>query len=285
MQSYLDWMRHARRLADTTVRDRRSRLSRLTRWLAPTDLLVATVEDLRRWQVEGIGHLSVRAAYVAISHVDAFYTWALEEGLVESNPAARLTRPKLPKRLPRPMSEDDVATALVQAEQPYRCMIALAAYGGLRCMEIANLRREDVLDTNTPPMLLVRGKGAVERLLPLGPALLAELRTYGLPSRGPVFRRLDGKPGPITPPRVSQMLSRHLHELGIDATAHMARHRMATVAYRATRDLRAVQTALGHASPVTTAGYAAIADSALEDAMGAVDATLKRFAVASSPSA
>lgn len=177
-----------------------------------------------------------------------------------------------------------MATALVQAEQPYRAMIALAAYAGLRCMEISGLRREDVLDTNTPPMILVRGKGAVERLLPIGPALLAELRTYGLPTRGPapVFRRLDGKPGPIHPTRVSQMLSRHLHDLGIDATAHQARHRMATVAYRATRDLRAVQTALGHASPVTTASYAAIADSALEDAMGAVDATLKRFAVAPS---
>lgn len=280
--SYIAWMRGARRLADTTVRDRRSLLGRLARWLEPTDLLAATVDDLKRWQVEGIAHLSPRAAYVAVSHVASFYTWALDEGLVTTNPAARLPRPKLPRRLPRPMSEDDVATALVQADQPYRAMVAVAAYAGLRCMEIAGLRREDILDTNTPPMILVRGKGATERLLPIGPALLAELRTYGLPARGPVFRRLDGKPGPIHATRVSQMLSRHLHELGIDATAHQARHRMATVAYRATRDLRAVQTALGHASPVTTASYAAISDSALEEAMGAVDATLRRFSVASS---
>lgn len=96
-QSYLTWMRSARRLAETTVRDRRSRLGLLARFLAPTDLLDATVEDLRRWQAEGIAHLSTRAAYVAISHVDAFYTWAVDEGLVETNPAHRLVRPKLPR--------------------------------------------------------------------------------------------------------------------------------------------------------------------------------------------
>lgn len=282
MNAYIAWMRDTRRLAPSTIRSRKSRLWLLAEWLHPVPLLEATDADLRHWQATAITHLSTRAAYVAVSNVGCFYRWAFNEGLIPSNPARRLPRPKLPRRVPRPMSEEDVMLALTQSEQPYRAMIALAAFAGLRCVEIASLLREDILDTADPPMLLVHGKGSVERLLPLGPALRAELRAYGLPRSGPVFRRLDGKPGALTANRVSQMISRQFRSLGIETTAHQARHRMATVAYRATRDLRAVQAVMGHASPVTTSGYAMYADDALGDAMAAVDATLPRLSVARS---
>lgn len=277
---YLAWLTNVRRLSESTIRSRKSRLWLLAEWLHPTPLLAATSDDLARWQAEAINHLCVRAAYVAVSNVSCFYAWAVDQGHITENPAARLPRPKLPRRIPRPMGEDDLTLAITHAEQPYRAMLALAGYCGLRCTEIANLRREDILDTIAPPQLLIRGKGSVERLLPIGPTVMAELRAYGLPKAGPVFRRLDGKPGGVTANRVSQMLSRYLHDLGIEATAHMARHRMATVAYRATRDIRAVQAALGHASPTTTAGYAMYADDAVGDALAAVDATLQRLAVA-----
>lgn len=281
--SYIEWMRSVRRLSETTIRTRKSRLWLLAEWLHPTDLLDATEDDLRTWQSQAIAHLSIRATYVALSNVDCFYAWAVKAGLVTTNPASHLPRPKLPRRVPRPMTEPDVQTALAQSEQPYRAMIALAAFAGLRCVEIASLQREDILDTADPPMLLVHGKGSVERLLPIGPHLLAELRAYGLPRSGPVFHRLDGKPGPLTANRVSGMISRQLKSLGIETTAHQARHRTATVAYRATHDLRAVQAMLGHASPVTTSGYAMYADDALGEAMNAVDATLRRLVVAPSP--
>ncbi len=86
-------------------------------------------------------------------------------------------------------------------------MLYLAAYQGLRAVEIAGLRRENVHDLDDPPHLVVLGKGSKERILPLQPRVLAELQAYGLPRRGPVFTMYDNlgrrTSRPITPARVS----------------------------------------------------------------------------------
>lgn len=272
IDAYAAWMRGPRRLAASTVAYRLIRLRALARHLAPTELLDADRADLVAWQTAQT-HLVAGSLNVATSIVVCFYTWAHEEGLTATNVAGRLPRPVVPRRLPRPISEADLALGITLSAQPYRVMLALAAYAGLRCCEISRLSREDIHDEADPPFLHVTGKGSKERAIPLGPVLLAELHAYGLPRAGHVFGRMDGHPGPPSPNRVSQMIATHLDSLGVSATAHRARHRMATVAYRATRDLRAVQTLLGHASPVTTSIYAAFADDALTAAALAADGT------------
>lgn len=87
--------------------------------------------------------------------------------------------------------------------------------------------------------------------------------------RGPVIRRRDGRPGPAKPHSVSQRTNAFLHSIGITETLHQLRHRFGTTTYQAVRDIRAVQELLGHASPTTTAIYAAAAS---EVARAAVEA-------------
>lgn len=129
---------------------------------------------------------------------------------------------------------------------------------GLRAKEIALLRRESVLDTAVPPVLLVARdatKGRAERAVPLSAFALAGLLEAGLPASGWVFRRRDGHPGPNSPAKVSQLSNRYLHDAGITATLHQCRHRFGTQAYAVRRDLRMVQELMGHQQPETTAGY------------------------------
>ena len=149
--------------------------------------------------------------------------------------------------------------ALAHADDRVRPWLVLAGWAGFRAREIALLRRENVLETQVPPQLLVvadAGKGRRERLVPMSSFVLAELRA-GLPSRGWVFPRRDGRPGPNAPWLISQLANRVLHESGTSATLHQLRHRFLTLAYQDTHDLRLVQELAGHATPQTTAGYTA----------------------------
>jgi integrase/recombinase XerC len=149
--------------------------------------------------------------------------------------------------------------AVAGAPLRIRPWLVLAGWCGLRACEIAGLRRENVLDTARPPVLLIAAgatKGNRERIVPVSGFVLGELQAAGLPRSGWVFPRADGHAGPNRPHNVSHLCNDYLHDRGYPETLHQLRHRFGTMMYRGTRDLRLVQDMIGHASPSTTAGYA-----------------------------
>jgi integrase/recombinase XerC len=250
-------LRHLQLLDHTpgTIYCRSRALARLAAVL-PVPLLEAAPADLMIWRAG----LSVGPATIAayVSHARAFYAWALAEHLIDASPAAGLPVPRLPRRLPRPIGEDDLMTAVTAAPDRIRPWLVLGSCCGLRAKEIALLRRECVLETRSPAMVLVAAdatKGRTERLVPLSRFVVGELQAAGLPRAGWVFRRRDGQPGPNQPWIVSQLSNAYLHSLGIAATLHQLRHRFATVLYAQGHDLRRVQEYLGHAHVNTTALY------------------------------
>jgi integrase len=247
------WMR-LRRLSDATVDLRLVALRSLTRSAGMPPLLCAPA-DLDNWQRGLAVADSSRASYV--SQVASFYAWAVEHSLIDEDPSVVLVSPQLPRRVPRPIAEDDLELAMAAAPARIAPWLELAAYGGLRAAEIAYLSRPDVVDRGDSPVLVVRGKGNRERIVPIAPRVSDALRLHGLPDSGYVFRRQDGRPGPNRPNTVTILAAEHLHSLGIPASLHQLRHRFATELYRDTRDLRMVQELLGHSSPTTTALYTA----------------------------
>jgi integrase len=145
-------------------------------------------------------------------------------------------------------------------------MLLFAALAGLRAGEIARLRRDAIRDDLDPPVLIVEdGKGGRQRVVPLHPELVAVLSE--LPSRGWLFGRYDGQAGHIPPHLVSHLCNRALRDAGTSSTLHTLRHRFATKVYANTLDLRTTQELLGHASPTTTAQYAAWTPAAGVDAV------------------
>lgn len=238
-----------------SVYARRRALARMERRL-PCPLLEATRDDLMAWRESLDLSPGATAGYVA--HAREFYAWAIAMDLFSySNPAAGLPVPKVPRLLPRPISEAELMAAVTGAPDRVRPMLVLAGWAGLRAKEIALLRRACVLDTADPPVLIVAAdatKGWHERIVPLCAFILAELP---LPASGLIFRRRDGRAGPNAPWNISGLCNGYLHGCGIPATLHQLRHRFGTMVYRGTRDLRLAQELLGHQSPRTTAGYAA----------------------------
>lgn len=220
------------------------------------DLLTATAADLAAWRASLTTGPGATVNYV--SHVQNFYAWCIEQGLRGDNPAAGLPVPRLPRRLPRPIREDDLMRALAAAGDRVRPWLILAVCCGMRAREIALLRRENVLDTDRDPAIRIAAaatKGHTERIVPLPAVALAELRRAGLPASGWVFRRRDGRPGPVRPHLVSQLTNRALHRSGTPATLHQLRHLYLTLVQRERHDLRLTQHLAGHASPATTAIY------------------------------
>jgi integrase len=268
--AHVAWLEQ-RGLARTTIYDRSRLLIRLAAFL-PVPLLEASPEMLATWRASLIHAPGVICGYV--SHATQFYAFAVTQGWITSNPAAGLPVPRRPRRLPRPVGEDDLERAVATAPARVRPWLALGGWAGFRAVEIANLRRESVLDSGPVPLLLVTAEstkgGRHERIVPMSPFVLAELRTAGLPGSGYVFRRMDGRPGPNRPHTITHLANEWLHECGIPETFHRFRHRFGSQLYMGTRDLRLVQEMLGHQDPATTAGYAAYAQDGAASAVASL---------------
>jgi integrase/recombinase XerC len=249
-----------RNLTASSIYSIQGTLRSFVRWLEPD----RTIFEVDRKEVESFldqrrtrdgRAVNSRTRYYLIAHLHGFYKWAMIEDLTDTDPTVKVVRPKMRRVLPRPIDGDALADALRGARPQMRAMLALAAFAGLRCQEIAGLERDDIIEAKA--LIRVRhGKGQKERIVPLHPDVLEALRVLPMPRTGALFTRPQG--GRHTPVSTSQVISDYLRrDCGIDATAHMLRHWFGTEVYDNSKDLRVTQELLGHASPTTTAGYVA----------------------------
>jgi site-specific recombinase XerD len=188
----------------------------------------------------------------------AFYRWARREGLAAHDPTELADRPPVPRRLPRPAPDRDIARLLELADVQLRALVAVMACAGLRCVECSRLDWDDV--DFAAATVIVCGKGSRERLIDLSSDVVAALAALALATSGrggAVFAGPTGRR--MSPARVSQRVARAFAELGLATRAHQLRHRCATTALQQPgADLLAVRDLLGHASVSTTQGYTAV---------------------------
>lgn len=259
--------------SEMTIYQRGNVLGRLAAAL-PIPLLDATDTDLYDWRDRLASRQPATVANY-VSHVKSFYDWAVAAGHVETNPAKELPVPSLPKRLPRPISEPALLTALDHASPRVRIWLVLAAWCGLRAKEIAMLKAENIRPGDSQPVIRVvhdATKGRTERVIPLAPFVVEELRRSPYSSTGLAFVKADGRPVP--PALVSKLCNETLHELGIADTLHSLRHRFLTQAYQVSKDIRLTQELAGHAHIQSTAGYAKADSRAFTQTVNAIPSPL-----------
>ena len=241
-----------RGLMPSSIRQRNDRIAIFAKWLAGTNLLEATRQDVERFLDER--DIGARTRYAWLSHLHGFYAWAIRDEITADDPTARIIRPKMRRALPRPAATDELRHALTVASPVERCWVLLAAYMGLRCQEIAGMRREDVLE-GEGLLRVTKAKGGKERLLPLHPQVLEALKALPMPRTGWIFDRPRG--GAYNPMQMSQNFNAFLRRADVEATAHQLRHWFGTNLYAQSHDIRMTQEMLGHANPATTAIYTA----------------------------
>lgn len=223
-----------------------------------------------------------------LSAIKQFYRFAFEEGWRADNPAVQIKGPGRDKRLPKTLSEGEVDRLLQAARELGRsddqlrntCLMEVLYATGMRVSELVSL--PVAAARGDPRMLLIRGKGGKERMVPLSPPARAALAEW-LARRDAVedvAQRENGKaPSPFLYPSRGKAghLTRHrfytlIKELAVAAgvssgkvTPHTLRHAFATHLLARGADLRAIQTLLGHADVATTEIYTHVLDERLKE--------------------
>ena len=213
-----------------------------------------------------------------LSTLRRFYRMHAAQATIRADPTLRVKSPKLPRSLPRNLSEDQVG-ALLAAPDPDttlglrdRAMLETLYATGLRVSELVGLKLSQVsLDMG---VVRVLGKGNKERLVPLGEEAIDWLKRYCETARAelggdakpePVF--VTARRGPMTRQAFWQLIKRHATKAGIARSAlspHTLRHAFATHLLNHGADLRVVQLLLGHADITTTTIYTHVARERLK---------------------
>ncbi|MEO0486458.1 MAG: site-specific tyrosine recombinase XerD [Pseudomonadota bacterium] len=216
-----------------------------------------------------------------LSSIKQIYRFSFEEGLRSDNPAIQIRGPGRDVRLPKTLSVAEVDALLAAARTHGRtqaaqlratCLMELLYATGMRVSELVSL--PCAAARGDPRMLLVRGKGGKERMVPLSPPARAATATW--------LAHLDAQDGP-TPkflfPSRGKLghLTRHafyamIKELAVaggvspaTVTPHTLRHAFATHLLANGADLRAIQTLLGHADVATTEIYTHVLEERLSE--------------------
>src|SRR5437899_6313263 len=234
---------------------------------------------------KGLSKASVARALAAVR---SLYRWLAQEGVVEQNPAKLVSTPKLPKKLPRVPTIEEM-NSMLDGKMPEvasfperdRLMFELLYGCGIRNSELVGINLDDISMSNEA--ILIRGKGKKERYVPFGGSALAALSVYlpwrqqllatlkntlksppknnisakSMPARGMPALLVNRRGGRLTTRSVGRIVKRIAVAMGMspDVHPHTLRHAFGTHMLEEGADLRAIQELLGHERLATTQRY------------------------------
>jgi integrase/recombinase XerC len=206
----------------------------------------------------------------ALAAVRSFYRWLAQEGVVEQNPAALVSTPRLPRKLPRVPSIEEMNTVL-DGQMPEvasfperdRLMFELLYGCGIRNSELIGINLDDIRLSSEA--ILIRGKGKKERYVPFGDSVKAALASY-LPARQQTLAGrkknatallINQRGGRLTTRSVGRIIKKIAVAKGLspDVHPHTLRHAFGTHMLEEGADLRSIQEMLGHERLSTTQRY------------------------------
>jgi integrase/recombinase XerC len=271
LQSFLDYLKFEKRYSQHTLISYQNDLEQFFAYLAsqfdaPTVSKI-TAMFIRSWlaemKEEGISSKSINRK---ISSLRSFFKYQMKTGGLEQTPMTTITAPKIGKRLPVFVEQEDMATLFSHVEfsddwkgRTERLVLLLLYSTGMRLSELINLKESQLDPSHSQVKVL--GKGNKERIIPISKELVQELGEYihkkpvRLPEVPNIFITEKGK---ILQPR--SVYSFVKHHLGSVTTVqkkspHILRHSFATHLMNNGADLNAVKELLGHSSLAATQVY------------------------------
>ncbi len=268
-------------LAATSLASYRRDVTQFALWLAArsTPLPGAQRTDIEAFLADQY-RSKAKATSIArrLSALRRFFGLLLQQGTISADPTLRVRAPKLPRRLPKNLTEAQVEALLAVPDVSAtlglrdRAMLETLYATGLRVSELIGLKLVQVaLDAG---VVRVLGKGSRERLVPLGEEAVAWLARYLAEARpalagaaGSDAMFLTTRAGPMTRQAFWALIKRCAVPAGIPAATlspHVLRHAFATHLLNHGADLRVVQLLLGHADITTTTIYTHVARERLK---------------------
>ncbi|EKO3659013.1 site-specific tyrosine recombinase XerD [Vibrio metschnikovii] len=281
VEQFLDAMWMERGLAENTLMSYRNDLTKLLLWMEQHDyrldfISLAGLLEYQSWLTDQDYKQTSRARM--LSALRRLFQYLHREKVRSDDPSALLVSPKLPQRLPKDLSEEQVE-ALLNAPDPNvplelrdKAMLELLYATGLRVTELISLTMENI--SLRQGVVRVVGKGGKERLVPMGENAIEWIETFI--AQGRLHLLGDNTSDVVFPSKRAQQMTRQTfwHRIkyyaviaGIDVeklSPHVLRHAFATHLLNYGADLRVVQMLLGHSDLSTTQIYTHVATERLK---------------------
>lgn len=275
IDKYLKYLEFERKLSNNTIKSYFNDLKNFDLFFKGK-LNNLVYEDMRKY----IGSLQDKDSRT-ISHyitvINSFYTFLVNDGYIIENPCANLAAPKLPKKLPNYLTEDEIEKLLnINLITPYdyrnKAMMELLYATGLRITELCNLKIVDIDINNC--FIRVMGKGKKERIVPVTDLALKYLTIYVTEYRNIILKDkisdylfISNSLTNISRQGFFKIIKKECKRAGItkNVSPHVLRHSFATHLLKHGADLRIIQELLGHEDISTTQIYAHLVNEKIKD--------------------
>jgi len=283
LDSYLRHLTLERGLSKNTLSAYRNDLEKYFGFLEKRsrDPLSATSKDVEDFSLDIARALSASSRARLLASLRGYHKFLVLENQRNDDPTKRLRAPKLPMRLPKALSQQEVMQ-LIEASGPTpddesadylrlrnRAIVELMYSTGARVSEIVGLDLDEVDDSG---LMRVRGKGSKERLVPVGSYAKAALDAYLVRSRPVLSSRgsaralfLNQRGARLSRQSIWEIIQKAAEGLGKEVSPHSLRHSFATHLLEGGADVRVVQELLGHASVTTTQIYTMVSVDTLRE--------------------
>ncbi len=228
-----------------------------------------TLPRLRNWLAAAVAEGKARSTLARrTASVKAFSTWAVKQGYLRTDEAAKLSSPKVPKHLPKVLDPKEASAAMDNAKSADElhlvrdtAMLELLYATGMRVSELTGIDLHDI--DSSRQTIRVLGKGNTERIVPFGDAANTALNAW-LARREELAKDPDALFVGTRGKRIDQRQVRRVVEAAGEVSPHALRHSTATHLLEGGADLRVVQELLGHSSLQTTQVYTHVTSERLK---------------------
>lgn len=284
LDGYLRHLAIERGLSKNTLSAYKADLTKYREFLEQNNLSEITVSKMQLGEfLLWLNSQNLRAASSAriLAAVRGYQKYLLLENLRTDDPSQQVKSPKLPKRLPKALTQAQVLE-LLAASGPEpddevadilrlrnRAILELMYSSGARVSEVAQLDLDEMVQGG---WVRIRGKGSKERLVPVGSFAQRAIDAYLVRSR-PLLAARAGGPALFLNQRGSRLSRQSIWEIiqsageacGLSVSPHSLRHSFATHLIEGGADVRVVQELLGHASVATTQIYTLVTIDTLRE--------------------
>ncbi len=273
VEEYLDYLKFERKLSQNTYNSYRYNLMQVTDYFKK-NILNLTEDDIRNFLYNKDNTSKTRAHYLTV--LNSFYNYMLDFGHITNNPCANIKSPKIEKRLPNYLTEEEVDRLLdISLTKPidYRnkAMLELLYATGIRVSELLNLTLANYNEEGE--FIKIMGKGSKERIIPISDITVKYLNLYineyrnfllKVPSSY-IFINYNGQK--MSRQGFFKILKSLCQERNIEKeiSPHTLRHSFATHLLNNGADLRVIQELLGHENIKTTQIYSHVSNKKIED--------------------
>ena len=265
INKYLDYLRFERKLSDNTLKSYLNDLKDFDIYFNG-NVLNLEYKDISKY-LDSLKDLNARSVAHYVTVINSFYSFLVDENEINENPCLNIISPKIPKKLPNYLTEEEIDNLLdVRLVTPYdfrnKAMLELLYATGVRISELLNLTISSV--SFEDDLIRVVGKGSKERIIPVGEIAMESLVNYLenyrnglLKNKNSEYLFLNTFGDPITRQGFFKIIKKECLKKNINQEIgpHTLRHSFASHMLNNGADLRIVQELLGHSDISTTQIY------------------------------